>query len=126
MGLFDRKSTTTNLQDITNRNIAAENLNGQSVIGSENVNILDGGAISGIANVARNAIDNNRGLASESLDFGRTSLLSVGAAFEQAGNATQKIFETATGRGPSVLTDDTVKIGVVALAIVAGLYFWNK
>jgi len=126
MGFFDRKSTTTNLQDITNRNIAAENLSGLSVIGSENVRVLDGGAIGGIQETARQAILANRGLAGESLDFGRTALLGVGAAFEQAGNQTQKIFETATGKGPSIITENTIKFGIAAAVVAAGIYFFRK
>ena len=127
MGFFDRKSVTQNQQDILNRNVAAEiDGGGLSVVGSENVNITDGGAISGIENTARNAIAANQGIVGESLDFGRDSLLAIGAAFEQAGLQTQKVLETTTGKGPSVITDNTVKFGLAASVVAVGLYFWLK
>jgi len=131
MGFFDRKSTTTNQQDILNRNVAAENLDGLSIVGSENVRVLDGGAIGGIENTARNAILANAGLVDESLDFGRTALLATGAAFETAGNQVQRVLETQTGRSPTTLTaldfkNNAVKYTAVAAAVIAALYLWGK
>lgn len=126
MGFFDRKSVVTNEQDILNRNVAAENLEGVSVVGSENVNVLDGGAIGGIQHTAENAINANSGLVGESLDFGRNSLLAVGAAFETAANQTQRVLETTTGKGPSIITENTIKFGIAALVVAVAVFAFRK
>lgn len=126
MGLFDRKSTTTNLQDITNRNVAIEGTEGLTIAGSENVNVLDGGAIGGIRNTALAAISANRGLVDESLDFGKVALLGVGSAFEQAGAQTQRVLETTTGKSPSIISENTVKFGIAAAVVAVGLFVLMK
>lgn len=126
MGLFDRKSTTTNLQEITNRNTAVESSGGVTVAGSENVNVLDGGAIGGIENTAIQAIRSNQGLVDESLDFGKVALLGVGSAFEQAGAQTQRVLETTTGQGPSIISENTVKFGIAAAVVAVGLFVLMK
>lgn len=119
MGLFDRKSITQQQQDIINRNVAVEDTSGVTIAGSErvSVNLTDAGAIGGIRDTALGAIKANQGGLRESLDFGRNALLGVGAAFEQAGAQTQRVLETTTGKGPSVITDNTIKFGIVAAAV---------
>ena len=119
MGIFDRKSITRNEQDILNRNVATENVDGITFSGVDatSINVTDGGAIGGIRDTALGALRANEGGLRSSLDFGRNALLTVGAAFENAGQQTQRVLETTTGKGPSVLTDNTIKIGILAAAV---------
>ena len=131
MGLFDRKSVKQTTQNITNRNTAVEDVDGIVFANSENVSVTDGGAISGIQEVARQAISANQGGLSASLDFGRDALLGVGAAFEQAGNQVQRVLETTTGGSPATpgpLDNQAMLIRVGAVVLVVGIaaYAWSQ
>lgn len=133
MGFFDR-NTTENKQFVENRNNAVEDTSGNTIVGSENVNVLDGGAIGGIENTAIQAIRANQGIVSESLDFGVASLLSVGSAFEQAGAQVQRVLETTTGGAPTSanpltrfdIQNNAIKFSAVAVAVATAAYFWSK
>lgn len=134
MGLFDRKSTTTNETLIENRNIAAEGVDGPFIANSQGVTITDAGAIGGIRDTALGAISaNQRGL-DASLDFGRNALLAVGSAFEQAGAQTQRVLETTTGGSPASgsplnrfdIQRDAIRYSALAAAVIAAIYVYQR
>lgn len=141
-GSKSRSSSTQNTSTtITSRDTAIEDVDGTAIVGGEgDISVLDGGAIEDAfyfaENVGAASLDAVRDTTDDALDFGRASLVAVGAAGEQAASQSAAALNTLSGAidrvanasrsDASQTLNNIVRYGALTVAGIAAAYLLTR